>query len=194
MKYLKEIVFFGPVAYLLNPDVYPSETHGDGTTTVAPSGSVYGPGINLLMKFIQDLILKYNSEKLGYSDEKIRELIEVRNEKERQNVIKELDDLTEEMRGIEMTKKFLGMGKWAFGASKAVYAYDPDRWDKERGERERAGISDFPGVGPDGEFAAAQASGAAAEEQIFADGFFGDSAFYDNLDEGYTNGADDGEA
>ena len=140
------------------------------------------------MNFVQQLLLKYNVEKVSYDEKKIRDLIEIRNEKERQNIIKEFDDLDEEMRGVELMKKFLGMGKWAFGASKAVYAYDPDQWDRERKERETAGISDFPGVGPDGEAAALYQVGQAGEDRMFGEeGFFGDSAFYDNINDGCDN-------
>ena len=60
------------------------------------------------MQFIQQLLVKYNTERITYSDDQIRNLIEIRNEKERQNIIKEFDDLDEEMRGIELMKKFLG--------------------------------------------------------------------------------------
>ena len=87
------------------------------------------------------------------------------------------------------------MGRWAFGASRAVYAYDPEQWDRERKEREAAGISDFPGVGPDGERAAQINSAAAQEAMLFGpEGDFGDAAFYDDLNGGYDNdqmGADD---
>jgi len=194
LKYLKEIMWYGPLAYLLNPDVYPSPTQESGVTVVAPDGSVYGSGGLLLMNFIHLLLLKYNVEKLSYDDKKIRDLIEVRNEKERQNIIKEFDDLDEEMRGVELTKKHLGIGKWAFGASKAVYAYDPEQWDRERKEREKAGISDFPGIGPDGEAGAIAMAAAGEEMRMFsAEGIFGNSEFYDDVNGGYDNAEIDGE-
>jgi hypothetical protein len=184
LEYIQEILFYGPLEYLLNPNIFPVET----TITVAPDESAYGTGGKLLMQFIQQLLVKYNTERITYSDDQIRNLIEIRNEKERQNIIKEFDDLDEEMRGIELMKKFLGLGRWAFGASRAVYAYDPEQWDKERKEREAAGITDFPGVGPDGEGTALVNAAAAQEGMLFsAEGLFGDGAFYDNMNGGYDN-------
>jgi hypothetical protein len=192
LEYIQEILFYGPLEYLLNPNVFPT---GGETAAVVPDESVYGNGGKLLMQFIQQLLVKFNTERITYSDEQIRNLIEIRNEKERQNIIKEFDDLDEEMRGIELMKKFLGMGRWAFGASRAVYAYDPEQWDKERKEREAAGITDFPGVGPDGETIALANAAAAQEGALFsAEGIFGDGTFYDNLNGGYDNdqmGAED---
>ena len=51
---------------------------------------------------------------------------------------------------IEMIKMRLGIGKWAVGGTKAIYAYDKERYDVERDERAQAGIIDFPGYGPEG--------------------------------------------
>ena len=192
LEYIQEVLFYGPLEYLLNPNVFPI----DGSmTAVAPDESVYGNGSKLIMQFIQQLLVKFNNERITYTDEQIRNLIEIRNEKERQNIIKDFDNLDEEMRGIELMKKYLGMGRWAFGASRAVYAYDPEQWDRERKERETAGITDFPGVGPDGEYVA-QVNAAAAQEGIMfsEEGIYGDGAFYDDINGGYDNdqmGAED---
>lgn len=183
LEYIQEILFYGPLSNLLNPNVFPLD---DSVEAIAPDESVYGNGSKLIMTFIQQLLIKFNQEQITFSDEQVRNLIEIRNEKERQNIIKDFDELDEEMRGIELMKKFLGMGRWAFGASKAVYAYDPEQWDKERKERESAGISDFPGVGPDGEGAALINSAAAQEGAIFSpEGIFGNGEFYDNINDGY---------
>jgi hypothetical protein len=35
---------------------------------------------------------------------------------------------------VELMKKRLGIGKWAIGGTKLVYAYDPDQWEKNRQE------------------------------------------------------------
>ena len=44
----------------------------------------------------------------------------------------------------------LGLGDWAVGGTKGIYAYDPERYDVERDQRAQAGIIDFPGYGPEG--------------------------------------------
>jgi len=50
---------------------------------------------------------------------------------------------------IEKMKKRLGIGKWAVGGTKVIYAYDKDYYDLERQKRLDAGIIDFPGLGID---------------------------------------------
>ena len=91
----------------------------------------------------------YRKEAKKYSDKEIRELITARNEKEKLQFVNEIAGMTKEMKAIEKLKKQLGLGKWAVGGTKAIYAYDADRYDYEREERAAAGIVDFPGYGPD---------------------------------------------
>ena len=136
----------------------------------------------ILLEFIEMTLLKYSQERLSFSDQDIKNLIEIRNEKERQTFIKDFDVLDDEMRRVELTKKYLGIGKWAFGASKAVYAYDPEQWDREQGERAKAGISDFPGMGPYESIAPGTEG-----RQFTEDGAFGDNGFYDDVNGGYDN-------
>jgi hypothetical protein len=92
---------------------------------------------------------KYKRERISFNDQEIKELIAIRNEKERVNVIAEFNKLTDEERAVELMNKRLGLGKWAVGGTKLIYAYDKDYYDLERQKREAAGIIDFPGLGPD---------------------------------------------
>jgi hypothetical protein len=69
---------------------------------------------------------------------------------------------------IEMIKMKLGLGDWAVGGTKGVYAYDQDRYDIEREQRAEAGIVDFPGYGPEGPAAVADGEG-----QVDALGYYG---------------------
>jgi hypothetical protein len=105
------------------------------------------------MRFLLELVAltlnKYRRERISFNDQEIKELIAIRNEKERVNVIAEFNKLTDEERAVELMNKRLGLGKWAVGGSKLIYAYDKDYYDLERQKREAAGIIDFPGLGPD---------------------------------------------
>lgn len=171
MDYIQKIGLYGIIASLF------SEQVGFGamstTQTINP---------RILLEFIEMTLTKYGQERLSFSDQDIKNMIEIRNEKERQTFIKDFDVLDDEMRRVELTKKYLGIGKWAFGASKAVYAYDPEQWDREQGERAKAGISDFPGMGPYDSMAPG------TEGQPFTDeGAFGDNGFYDDVNGGYDN-------
>jgi hypothetical protein len=89
---------------------------------------------------------KFNAEKLSFSPLEIKSMIELINEKERTLVIDEFDVLSEEVKAIEQMKKRLGIGKWAIGGTKLIYAYDKDYYDLERERRLDAGIIDFPGL------------------------------------------------
>ena len=104
-------------------------------------------------KVLVDIILfhlnKFNAEKLSFSSLEIKSMIELINEKERTLVIDEFDVLSEEVKAIEQMKKRLGIGKWAIGGTKLIYAYDKDYYDLERERRLDAGIIDFPGLGID---------------------------------------------
>jgi hypothetical protein len=67
--------------------------------------------------------------------------------KEYRNLDRRIDKigLSEEERAIELINKKLGLGKWAVGGTKLIYAYDKDYYDLEREKRLAAGIIDFPG-------------------------------------------------
>ena len=80
--------------------------------------------------------------------------------------------MTKEMKQIELLKKKLGLGKWAVGGTKLIYAYDKDRYDYEREERAAAGIVDFPGQGPEG-------GQAPIGRQVGTDGFHNYGAEYE---------------
>jgi hypothetical protein len=55
--------------------------------------------------------------------------------------------LSDEERSVELMNKKLGIGKWAVGGTKLIYAYDKDYYDQERQKRMAAGIVDFSGSG-----------------------------------------------
>jgi hypothetical protein len=77
---------------------------------------------------------KYKAEELSFNPEILKNRIESINEKEKAKIIKELDTLkkeNEDMFMIEKMKKRLGIGKWAVGGTKVIYAYDKDYYDLE---------------------------------------------------------------
>jgi hypothetical protein len=101
-------------------------------------------------KFISEMAVRFKNEGLRFTPERIRELIAERNEKEKANIIKNMNGLSRAGKEIEQIKMRLGLGEWAVGGTKAVYAYDADRYDIEREQRAQAGIIDFPGYGHEG--------------------------------------------
>jgi hypothetical protein len=129
LTYIQKALFYGPIATLMKP-----------------VGKEVTP-MKFIAKFIIQSLDKYNKEKLSYSDKDLKDLIAIRDEKERVNVVKEFNKLTDEERGMELMNKKLGIGKWAVGGTKLIYAYDKDYYDLERQKRLNAGIMDFPGLG-----------------------------------------------
>jgi hypothetical protein len=144
MVYIQRAILYGPLATMINPSEIPPETEIKSSVK-----SIGDPSMRFLLELVALTLNKYKRERISFNDQEIKELIAVRNEKERVNVIAEFNKLTDEERAVELMNKRLGLGKWAVGGSKLIYAYDKDYYDLERQKREAAGIIDFPGLGPD---------------------------------------------
>lgn len=138
LNYIKKIIFMGPLyVFIRSFNITFNITDSENKIKIAFS-NFYSHILNLLF-------IKYNNEKLSYDDDKIKLLIAIRDEKERVNVVKQFNDLSDEERAIELMNKRLGLGKWAVGGTKLIYSYDKDYYDLERQKRLDAGIIDFPG-------------------------------------------------
>jgi hypothetical protein len=142
--YIQRALLYGPLATMINPSDIPS-----GAQITTPVKSVGDSSMRFLLEIVALTLNKYRRERISFNDQEIKELIAIRNEKERVNVIADFNKLTDEERAIELINKKLGLGKWAVGGTKLIYAYDKDYYDLERQKREAAGIIDFPGLGPD---------------------------------------------
>jgi hypothetical protein len=100
-------------------------------------GIIFGPictllntSSNFLKIFINTMLRKYSTEKLSYEPNTIRQILEEASEREKQRFIGDLDRMTTEERAIELTKKKLGVGRWAIGGSKLLFMYDKEQWEK----------------------------------------------------------------
>ena len=144
LVYIQRAMLYGPLATMINPSEIPP-----GTEIKSSVKSIGDPSMRFLLELVALTLNKYKRERMSFNDQEIKELIAIRNEKERVNVIAEFNKLTDEERAVELMNKRLGLGKWAVGGSKLIYAYDKDYYDLERQKREAAGIIDFPGLGPD---------------------------------------------
>ena len=141
LEYVQQAILYGPISQLLNSSMDPDESE------YSSSESRHDSSLDFLLELISHQLRKYKDESLAFDDEKIKYLIAVRNEKERVNIIREFNLYTDEQREVELMNKRLGLGKWAVGGTKVIYAYDADYWDEERTKRLDAGIFDFPGSG-----------------------------------------------
>jgi hypothetical protein len=180
-EYFLKFCLYSPLANFVDPNTLPI-----AQDTEAPSSHVEQHAM-FPAKFISDMVNRFKDEGLSLTPEQIRELIAKRNEAEKANILKKMTDMPRAQKDIAKIQMKLGIGEWAVGGTKAIYAYDKDRYDIERDQRAQAGIIDFPGMGPEGV--------AAPEGQMDGLGYFedgGDEAGYiDDGDLGDINGFDD---
>ena len=142
LVYIQRTLLYGPLATLINPSEIPQ-----GTEMKSPVKSVGDSSMKYLLEIIVLTLNKFNKERLAFSDSELKEMIAIRDEKERSNIIAQYSKLTDEERAIELMNQRLGLGKYAVGGTKLIYAYDKDYYDLERQKRLAAGIIEFPGSG-----------------------------------------------
>ena len=135
LAYFQKAFLYEPLMTLIDPD---------RTQCKMAMETVANPSIGFLRRLVADSLVKYSREKLSYNDAEIKNRIAIRDEKERVHVVAEFDKLTDEERAMELMNKRHGIGKWAVGGTKLIYAYDKEYFDLERQKRINAGIIDFP--------------------------------------------------
>jgi hypothetical protein len=169
--FFMKMCLYAPLANFVDPNIQPLTSSGAEAPTSQVEQHALFPA-----RFISDMAARFKVEGSHLTPEQIRELIAERNEKEKANIIKKMNDMSRAGKDIEKIKIKLGIGEYAVGGTKAIYAYDQERYDIEREERAQAGIIDFPGQGPDG----TGGVGGAAGEQRPVDGL----GYYETGEEG----------
>ena len=180
-EYFLKFCLYSPIANFVDPNTLPI-----AQDTEAPASHVEQQAM-FPAKFISEMVNRFKEEGLNLTPEQIREMIAKRNEAEKANILRKMTEMPRAQKDIAKIQMKLGIGEWAVGGTKAIYAYDKERYDIERDQRAEAGIIDFPGMGPEG--------GAAAQGQMDGLGYFengGDEAGYiDDGELGDINGFDD---
>jgi len=132
-EFMQEIMLYGPLATLLD------------NSQLAPSSKqrpINDPSEKYIRELIASTLIKFNNEYLTYDEKKIKEMIEIRNEKERTMVLDRLNNMSDEEKQVELITKNLRMGKWSIGGR--IHALDGEIFDIEQQQRREMGISDFP--------------------------------------------------
>jgi len=148
-QYFLKLCLYAPLASFVDPNILPIA----GVSVEAPASQVEQQAL-FPARFISEMAARFKGEGFHLTPEQIREMIAERNEKEKANIIKKMSDMSRSGKDIEKMKIKFGIGEYAVGGTKAIYAYDQDRYDIEREQRAEAGIVDFPGHGPEGPGAA----------------------------------------
>ena len=132
LNYIQRAFLYGPIAELID------------ATRIPPGVEIVmgDKDIDLIQSLVDFSLLKAMRERLTFSDIELRELLEMRSEKEKIDIIKSFGTMTDDERAVEMTNKFLGLGRWAVGGTKRIWAYDPDQYDLEKSQRAAAGIEE----------------------------------------------------
>ena len=141
LEFIQEIIFYGPLASLLD------------SSELAPSSKerlINDPSQKYVRELVSSTLAKFNNEFLAYDDKKIKEMIEIRNEKERTMILDRLNRMSDDEKEVELITKNLRMGKWSIGGR--IHAYDGEIWEIEQQQRREMGIVDFPDWVAGGEF------------------------------------------
>ena len=120
---------------MVDPNVVSPENFNDNTSLDTTS--------RIPILILKELLNKYRTERFKLTDEDIRIEIAKRDEKEKMLIISKFDRMTKEEKGLELAKKRLGIGDWAVGGTKAIYAYNPEQYERDRNQRLEMGINDF---------------------------------------------------
>lgn len=125
---------------MVDSNVISPENFNDSTTLDTTS--------RVPIVILKELLNKYKSERFRLTDEEIRIEIAKRDEKEKMLIISKMDRMTKEEKALERMKERLGIGDWAVGGTKAIYAYNPEQYERDRNQRLDMGITDFSSDNP----------------------------------------------
>lgn len=131
----------GILAEFMDPNSIPSIGAAEGIPAVAVG--TLDTSARAPLQIVDMCLHRATVESLNFSEQQIRDLIAKKNEAEKLVFIGRFDKLSPEEKKVELMKKRLGLGEWAVGGTKAVYAYDPEQYEREREQRIDMGLGDF---------------------------------------------------
>jgi hypothetical protein len=82
-------------------------------------------------------------EGLKFTDEYIQELINRRDEIEKNMFIRRFEGMTPEEKKMAKRIKQLGLKEWAIGGTNAIQKYDSDQYEVERNQRAEMGFAEL---------------------------------------------------
>lgn len=96
-----------------------------------------------VLGYIRCFLGKYQMQGKRFTAEEIRRVIAEIAEMEKQRFIAKTKDKSIEEKRLDRLMRHLGIGDYAIGGTKAIWAYDPERWEKEREDRIKNGQIDW---------------------------------------------------
>lgn len=135
LPYVTTALIGGILAEFVDPNFVPPGTE-DG-------GAAVDLGARAPIQILDICIQKIRLEGLNFTEDQIREMINKRTDIEKSSYIGRFEKLTPEEKAVEKMKKNLGLGEWAVGGTKAIIAYNPEQYEREREQRLVMGFTDF---------------------------------------------------
>jgi len=139
LPFLVTALLGGILAEFIDSNFTPPGTIG-GTNAIDSRGPV---------QILDVCVQKLQKEGLKFTDEQIKELISRRDELEKLSFIRRFEGLTPQEKSVAKMNKKLGLKEWAVGGTKAIYAYNPEQYEIERGQRADMGFKELVDTGDD---------------------------------------------
>jgi len=143
-EYVLKLFLYASLSNFVDPGILPIAKDAEVPSHVEPEALFPA-------KFISEMLNRFKFEGLKLTPEQIRELIAARKEDEKANILRTMTKMSRAEKDITKIQMKLGLGDWAVGGTKAIYAYDEDQYDKEKDQRAKAGIVDFREFSPEGQ-------------------------------------------
>lgn len=128
LPYLLQAIILGIFAECVNPNRVIEEGEGDTRAS---------------MQILSVCLGRFRAEGMNFTQVEIKAMIAKRDEVEKMRIISKFDKMSPEEKAVELINKRLGLGEWAIGGTKLIYAYDKDQYERERLERgEMVGLAE----------------------------------------------------
>ena len=170
-EYVLKLFLYAPLANFADPGILPIARDTEVPSQVEPEALFPA-------RFVSEMLNRFKFEGLRLTPEQIRELIAARKEEEKANILRTMTKMSRAEKDISKIQMKLGIGEWAVGGTKAIYAYDEDQYDKEKEQRAKAGIVDFAEFNPEGQGGQGGQGGRAGVDALGYERGQGDEAGY----------------
>jgi len=134
LPYITTALLGGILGDFVDPDSTPPGMIISGMIDVGSRGP---------MQILDVCVQKMRKEGLRYTDQQVQEIINRRDEIEKLSFIKRFENLTPQEKAVVKMNQKLGLKEWAVGGTKAIYAYDPEQYERERAQREEMGFTEL---------------------------------------------------
>lgn len=137
LSYVTTALIGGILSDFMDPNSTPP---GGGEAAAAVNSGARAP-IQIIDVCIQKI--RNENEALKLTEEEIAAKIARRDQLEKNIFTKKREKMTPEEAAVDKMNKKLGLKEWAVGGTKAIYAYDPEQYERERLQRLEMGFQEF---------------------------------------------------